>query len=418
MSRPLTAGDPPPAKSPALATRVLVAATTGFLLAAPVTGSVALRLACLALAAGALIALSRRERLLAPGILPSGLVAAFAAWVLLAAASTAWSVRPAYTLSELRPELAYPVITFAVFFLAASEPSRWRVWRDALLAGAAALFLAEFARESLGSGNTRTWYGGPGSYSTHLALLAPLVLALAWPRPWGAGRGTGALAAAFLVLFAAAWFTGNRIVWAAFFVSIAVAALAWRRAGGLASSAPRRAWRLAVPAAIAILVFFAASVAERSERLWPGRSDLAASVTGDLRPRLWAVGLAKLGERPVLGHGFGREILAEAFLPETPGNGHPPVTHAHNTFIDVALQLGLAGLAVFLWVLAALAREYLALLRQGATAGAGALGLAILAGYFTKNLTDDFLYRHNALVFWALNGMLLGLARRMGSERA
>jgi hypothetical protein len=25
-----------------------------------------------------------------------------------------------------------------------------------------------------------------------------------------------------------------------------------------------------------------------------------------------------------------------------------------------------------------------------------------------KNLTDDFMHRHNALVFWALNGMLLG----------
>jgi hypothetical protein len=27
-----------------------------------------------------------------------------------------------------------------------------------------------------------------------------------------------------------------------------------------------------------------------------------------------------------------------------------------------------------------------------------------------KNLTDDFLHRHNALVFWAFNAMLLGLA--------
>jgi hypothetical protein len=30
-----------------------------------------------------------------------------------------------------------------------------------------------------------------------------------------------------------------------------------------------------------------------------------------------------------------------------------------------------------------------------------------------KNMTDDFLTRHNALVFWALNGMLAGLERRL-----
>jgi hypothetical protein len=39
------------------------------------------------------------------------------------------------------------------------------------------------------------------------------------------------------------------------------------------------------------------------------------------------------------------------------------------------------------------------------------MGLAMLAGFVVKNLTDDFFYRHNALVFWAINGMLLGLAR-------
>jgi hypothetical protein len=39
------------------------------------------------------------------------------------------------------------------------------------------------------------------------------------------------------------------------------------------------------------------------------------------------------------------------------------------------------------------------------------MGLCVLAGFVVKNLTDDFMHRHNALVFWALNGMLLGLAR-------
>jgi len=47
-----------------------------------------------------------------------------------------------------------------------------------------------------------------------------------------------------------------------------------------------------------------------------------------------------------------------------------------------------------------------------AASALGVIGLALLACFVTKNLTDDFLHRHNAQVFWALNGMLLGLSAR------
>ena len=45
------------------------------------------------------------------------------------------------------------------------------------------------------------------------------------------------------------------------------------------------------------------------------------------------------------------------------------------------------------------------------------VGLAVLAGYFTKNLTDDFFFRPNSLVFWAIAGMLLGVAARLPRKR-
>jgi hypothetical protein len=46
----------------------------------------------------------------------------------------------------------------------------------------------------------------------------------------------------------------------------------------------------------------------------------------------------------------------------------------------------------------------------------GAIGLALVAAFLVKNLTDDFFNRHNALVFWALNGLLIGLGRRRGAR--
>ena len=90
---------------------------------------------------------------------------------------------------------------------------------------------------------------------------------------------------------------------------------------------------------------------------------------------------------------------------------HPQIRHGHNVFFDMALQMGLVGLAVFVAVLVLLAAEYRALLRSDELAPLGVIGLAGLAGFLVKCLTDDFLHRHNALVFWALNAMLLGLAR-------
>jgi O-antigen ligase len=117
-------------------------------------------------------------------------------------------------------------------------------------------------------------------------------------------------------------------------------------------------------------------------------------------------------EAPWLGHGFGREILGAAFEPLTPQRPNfPALRHAHNTFMDMALEVGAVGLAALLGLLLALARRYGAMLRDPRLAPLGMMGLALLAGFVVKNLTDDFLHRQNSLVFWALNATLLGLAR-------
>jgi O-antigen ligase len=131
-----------------------------------------------------------------------------------------------------------------------------------------------------------------------------------------------------------------------------------------------------------------------------------------LRPKIWAAGWQQWRKAPWLGHGFGREIAADSLRPLTPpGGGHPEVLHAHNLFLNVALQLGGVGLAVFMAILALAVREFVASLRDPATAPAGILGLAVLAGFVVKNLTDDFMHRHNALVFWAVVAALLALSR-------
>ena len=336
---------------------------------------------------------------------------ALAAWCALAVASLAWSVDREHTLDELRRQLLYSAFAFTVFYLAATR-ARWRIWWVAMLAGALVLIVAEALRAYLEPRfGYRAWDGGGGAFSTHLVMLAPLLLPLAWSERDGQAPRAALFFVALLLLFAAAWNTENRVVWPALLVAFAAAALALRFAP---HAPPRfRGARYIALAAFALILALAAFTSHY-------RSHVDASVHSgglvgmeiDLRPALWKAAGEEIAKAPWLGHGYGREIASRTFGPLTPRHiGHPEVLHAHNMFLNIALQLGLAGFVLFAAILLLLAREFAAALRARESCAAGIVGLAVLMGFVAKNLTDDFLYRHNGLVFWALMGMLLGLAR-------
>jgi O-antigen ligase len=401
---------------------LLVAATCAFLVVAPFAASAGLRAAMLILAA---IALALRPRAIGPLIrgTPRAVAACMAAWALLAALSLAWSEQPDYTLGELRAEILYGLLAMGVFFLAAAEDaSRWRRWWIALLAGCA-IFLAELLLQALaGHSFTRhTTLEQRGPWSTHLVLAAPLLLAFGWPPPWGVNRAPWVQAIALLVLLAAAWGTENRIMWVAFGAQLLLAMVLWRAIPAMEPTRERDLRRLAIAAVLVVAVAFAGALIERNERFFGAQAPVAMSFERDLRPRIWSTAIEQWRKAPWLGHGFGREIVAGAFIPLTPHVAdHPELRHAHNMFLDAAIELGVVGLAVLVALLAALGREYRGYLRRADLAPLGVLGLMLVAGFVVKNLTDDFMHRHNALVFWALNGMLLGLgsaARRAGEGR-
>jgi O-antigen ligase len=348
---------------------------------------------------------------------PKRVLFLLACWFLLAPLSLAWSVDARLTLEELRAETLYGALAFFVFFVLADDAARWRAWWIAIFSGTLITIFFRELQQSLG---IALWHnppdGGVGAFSTHLVLISPLLAAIVWNPPWGLGRKAWVLAVSLVLLIGVAWTTRepwttpNRIVWPSLAAVFLAAVIAGRKARAELGSGMRS---VIVIAAIAISVAFVASIAAKNERFYREDPSMVASVERDLRPRLWTIAWEQWKEAPWLGHGFGREILAGAFLPETPKNvRHPPVIHGHNMFLNIALQLGLVGLAVFVALLVAMAREYLAMLSTPSLAALGVMGLALLAGFATKNLTDDFLHRHNAQLFWALNGMLLGFAAR------
>jgi O-antigen ligase len=345
---------------------------------------------------------------------PRDVAIAGLAWLAVCLASVAWSVDPGYSLGEVKPEIVYPLLAFIVFFVSsARDPSLWPKWWIGAMAGGATAFAGQVLQGWLPVPLMRHDVdGGDGPFSTHLVLLLPLIFALDWPPPWGRAHRPRALLAALCVLLVAAWYTGNRIVWLAFAAQLCVGIATWKRLPATPREHAAALRRLAVVVAIAFAVAFAASFAERFERNLLHDTGVPPGLEHDLRLKIWAVAGERFLEAPWLGHGFGREVLASSFEPLTPPRvNHPMLRHGHDMFIDLALETGVVGLVAFAALLAALARRYRAMLRDPALAHLGMLGLALLVGFVVKNLTDDFLHRHNALVFWALNAMLLGLAR-------
>jgi O-antigen ligase len=216
---------------------------------------------------------------------------------------------------------------------------------------------------------------------------------------------------ALAVLFYAAWRTENRIVWLAFLVAYAIAAIAHHFSPGWRPRFNGARYVLAA-GGVAIVVLAGFTAHFRAPPEDAGRILPLAGIEADLRPKIWTIALERIAEAPLLGHGYGREIVAPAFQGEMPQDGNrPELRHAHNAFLDVALQLGLAGEAIFLAILAILVLEFARALRQRESCPAGILGLAVIGGFVTKNLTDDFFYRQNGMVFCAVMGMLLGLTR-------
>ena len=389
--------------------RSLLAGTTAaFLVVSPVAGSAGWRTAFLLLGAITLAVLAYRERRLLAGAIPRAVAAAWVAWAIVAGASLAWSVNPRYTLGEFRSEVLYGGLAFAVFYLGARLVRR-EVWHGAVLAGAAGVLALQVLDAVVPFSLTRhEALGQGGMWSTYLVLVAPFVLAIGWPGFWQGRHGLVVQCVALALLLGAAWDTGNRMVWLALAVELAVAMAFAQKA--FSEEVVRNLRRVVLAGIVVVTAAFILAVQDRVDVALPGNS-ISTGLAIDVRPRIWAAAWEQFLQAPWLGHGFGREIVAAGFNGVAVPPNHPPVLHAHNLFMQMALQLGIVGLAAFLALLVALVRQYLACFRDPGTLPFGVLGLTLLAGFLVKNQTDYFFHRHNALVFWALNGMLLGFIR-------
>jgi O-antigen ligase len=394
----------------------LLASATAYLFLLPSNAlsfwrSLAFGIATLCAAMIAVAALKRpEERVPHPGRPMLGALALWAAWAL---ASTAWSIDPAYTLSELKSDLAWSIATMGVCYLiAAKRIDGWRLVAGTLLAGMAFWPALVVGFElSPARWNPRLAHMGVVAYSTYLATVAPLLLLLLWRPPIGFGASRSAIAVAALLfglVLATARLSDNRIVWLAFGASIVVASLC---AGRLLPRMPMLAAVTVLLIAFGLL--FADAARDRALSVYPPKTSVADTLAADPRPGIWRHAIERIGERPWHGYGYGRLIMKEDLRAAT---GNRLLTHAHNMFVSQWLQTGAIGVALLLLLFGTWAASYVAWLRTSDTmlVRLGTIGLAVLAAFVIKNLTDDFFFRANAKLLFAVNGALLGA----GASRA
>jgi O-antigen ligase len=392
---------------------LFTAGAAGFLLVAPFPHSAGSRVSLLLLAAAALVWDCRRDvRSAGFALVPRAFVVAAAAWCAWCAASLAWSVDSEYTAGEVRREIVYDALAFVVFFAGTRTFAQLHRWAATILAATVLLGLAEWLHLALPS---IAWLAkasiGPGPLATQVVLAAPLLLLVLWPAPSGMDRRR-ALAGAVAVALVLAGLAGeSRVLWVALATAAITAFLVC--SAHMPRDHPSRApVRRALVIGIAVLATLMFASAEYKMRYYPKAESTVEVLSYDVRPALWETALRHIEAKPVLGHGYGRDIIAADIRAASQPLGQT-LNHAHNVFLDVAVQLGLTGLAAFVALLATLAMAFARLNEREGGLALAVVGLATLAGFLAKNLTDDFFERPHTLVFWAIAGMLLGAGRRL-----
>lgn len=144
--------------------------------------------------------------------------------------------------------------------------------------------------------------------------------------------------------------------------------------------------------------------------------------TFGLRVRLWRVGLRMIEDHPIVG--VGPANFAPAFHRYSHGLVHDKGLIVHNTYIGLAAEEGLVGLALYVLLLALALRETRLAIRVGDAARLGELGiLAVIveANLFVMIVVGISQNLENLKLIWVFFGLALGvgqMARRRLAEQA
>ena len=364
-----------PASAPAAgaaegqASRVAFAALVAFtviLLIAPQSFMPALKVIRIALLAagvailGHLLDATIRHRPIVPAIPEMGITLTLLAWTVLTIPFSYW---PGGSVQLLTDSYLKAIIFFWLIGTLVTTEPRLRVfaWTLALCAAPLALMAVkayltgDFLHTGVASVKRISGHYGLSGNPNDLALTLNLIIPVAGALLFTARSALGRLTAAAILLVAipAVILTFSR----AGFLTLGAIVLV-----SLVFLAKQRAPRAAAAVVVAGLIAMPMMPAGYLERL-STITDIEADATGSAQGRWedFQVATTVVAENPILGVGMGQDILA---LNEA--RGHSTWRSVHNAFLQYAVDLGLPGIALFLWLLISSFRSARAVERRSA----------------------------------------------------
>jgi len=236
-----------------------------------------------------------------------------------------------------------------------------------------------------------------GALATYLVTVLPYLLLAVFVYSGWAARGL-LLLLVFLNLFTL-YLTHVRSAWLAAIVLIFL--VGWK-------CLPKKIFLLPALAILMVLLLFApGQVLKHHTKLTnpAGREPQIETVAA--RWALLKFSAEKISENPFQMIGFGRRSFVkkyEAFYLEYKG---ALLWHAHNTFINLALQTGVQGLVLFLFIVYILLKfvyRRAEVEEEPLPKGFLLATFFMVVSFFLRNMADDFFVDDAALLFWMLSG--------------
>jgi O-antigen ligase len=335
-------------------------------------------------------------------------------FTLVAGLSIITAVDPRYSLEEFIHEWLLGIF---LFYLVVNnvQPGQMKVLLGALLLGNGIMVgygIYDFFR----SGGqffdyqirAKSLHSGFGTFSTYLVTVAPYLLAAAFSAEKTLHRWL--LLFLLALNFFALYLTHSRGAWVAAALLLALAG--WR-------FFPKRVFLPVVLAGgIGFLILAPKGVLWHDATMTQGSAAPGGKIeTVDARWAATRFSLERIAEDPFQMIGFGRRSFVKKYPDFYLRYKGVLIWHAHNTFLDIALQTGVQGLFIFAFLLYKLLRIF----HEGAKPGEKTLTRVFLLGsfwmvlvFFVRNLSDDFFVDDSALLFWLLAGTGLAINKEKG----
>jgi O-antigen ligase len=389
----------------------LIALPASLLLAIlPYPHTVALRLSCVATSFLAALLIWRKVR---PAVPPVPCGKAIGVWALISCASLVYAVDPSNSWREIQNETVYTILVFWSFYVLGHSGRFLPHLMAGLALGASGIALwAVFLFVKAGSLHELNLVIGAAGLVTYIVTVAPVVL-LAWL--WPSKFIHSASLVVLLLLVAAAVACQQRIAWPILSLQAVAAAI-------YAGFRWRARISLSIYGLIVAFILAAGTIlyyqADRARHNDAG----IERIVGDQRLlRIWGPVAEKIAGSPLVGAGFGRHAMRKAY-PDLIPEDNPMLWHAHNVILNYGLALGVPGMVAIVLLFLCLGQKHggLLFLRDDRLNIIGLVGLLVVTGVLLRNQVNDMFVRDNALLFWALNGMLLGIAssiRSAGEQR-